>query len=68
MRRKVGSRFTYKGKTYLVNKLPDNETSCCTSCAFKSIRDCSWLQDNITGECCGESRGDNTNVYFTIET
>lgn len=67
LKRDVGSTFCCNGKTYRVNKLPEGETSCCTRCAFRAVRDCSWLQHYVTGECCGETRGDNINVYYTLE-
>lgn len=61
MRRSVGTTFKFKGKMYKVCK---KETFGCDMCAFKSCADCTRHHISESGECCGETRGDDVDVYF----
>lgn len=64
MYRKIGSKFTYKGNTYEVKELPENEIFCCQHCCFIGLLDCSSIQKAVCGECEADSRGDGKNAYY----
>lgn len=64
MKRDIGTTFTYNGKQYIVRALSEHKLFCCEDCAFKHVHDCSYLQENVCGECEGEQRGDRVNVYY----
>lgn len=64
MRRKVGDIFLYCSKKYIVRQVPLKQGWCCANCAFKTKPNCNYLQSTISGECEGETRGDNINVYY----
>lgn len=65
MKRKVGSTFSFNGKTYEVKKR--ESITDCQKCAFFGCFDCDSHHMHESGECCGETRGDNVDVYFTLK-
>ena len=60
MERKVGERFTYKGKTYQVV-----ESIRCNGCAFNRSVKCSTIREPL-GSCDSIKRKDGINVVFKL--
>lgn len=59
MERKIGEIFEFEGKIYETIGFPSNS---CFSCAF--IKLCRSGMGEVIGNCCGDLREDNTDVFF----